>query len=64
MYAPSTNLQDTLAAIAALATVGAVLCVRYWRTALQVGLVIVIAIAFSGVAAVMYCLTWLMTRIH
>jgi len=64
MYAPSANLQDTVAAIATLATIGAALCVRYWRTALQVVLVIVIAFAFSGVAVVIYGLAWLMTRVH
>jgi len=64
MSVPSTNLQDTLAAIMALVTIGAALCVRYWRTALQVLLVIVIATALSGVAVTIYGLLWLMSRLR
>ena len=64
MYAPSANLQNTVAAIATLATIGAALCVRYWRTALQVLLVIVIATALSGVAVTIYGLLWLMSRLR
>ena len=64
MYAPSTNLQNTLASIAALATIGGAVCVKYWRTTLQALLIVAIAIGLFSVAVVIYGLAWLMTRIH
>jgi len=64
MSAPSGSLQDSLAAIAVAVTIGAALCVRYWRTALQALLIVAVAIAFFSVAVVIYGLAWLVTRIH
>jgi hypothetical protein len=64
MSAPSASLQDTMAAIAVLVTIGAALCVKYWRTTLQALLIVAIAIAFFSVAVVIYGLAWLMSQIH
>jgi hypothetical protein len=60
----STNLQDSLTAIAVLVIIGAILCVVYWRTALRVLLVGAIAVAVYGVVVVLYGLAWLATRLH
>ena len=57
-------VQDTVAAVAVLVTIGATLCVAYWRMALRVLLIAAIAVAVSGVVAVIYGLVWLVTRLH
>jgi hypothetical protein len=46
MPIPPSNPQDTQAAIAVL--IAAFLCVIYWRTALRVILIVVIALAIYG----------------
>ena len=56
--------QDTLAAIAVLVTIGAILSAAYWQTVLRVLLAVAIAIAVYSVVVVVYGLVWLMTRLH
>jgi hypothetical protein len=63
MSTPSTT-QDTLAAIAVLVIIGVSLCTVYWRTAVRVLLVAMIATAVYGVVIVAYGLVWLVTRLH
>jgi hypothetical protein len=46
MPVPPSNPQDTQAAIAIL--IAACLCVTYWRTALRVIIIVVIALAIYG----------------
>jgi hypothetical protein len=55
---------DTLAAIAVLVIIGAILSVVYWRTTVRVLLAVVIAIAVYGVVVVLYGLAWLVARLH
>jgi len=64
MSASPASLQDTMAAIAVLVSIGAIMCVVYWRTALRVFFAVVIAIVIYWVAIVIYGLAWLMTRVH
>jgi hypothetical protein len=51
MPVPPSNPQDTQAAIAVLIAFAACFCVAYWRTALRVFLVILIAVAIYGAVA-------------
>lgn len=48
MSVPPTSPQDTQAAIAVLLLIGAACCVVYWRTALRIILILVIALAVYG----------------
>jgi uncharacterized membrane protein YdbT with pleckstrin-like domain len=48
MPVPPSNPQDTQAAIAVLIAIAACLCVAYWRMALRVILVVLIALAIYG----------------
>jgi hypothetical protein len=48
MPVPPNNPQDTQAAIAVLIAIIACLCVAYWRTALRMILIVVIALAVYG----------------
>jgi hypothetical protein len=64
MSAPPTDPHGTVAAVAVLVTIGATLCVTYWRMVLRVLLIAAIAVAVSGVVVVIYGLVWLVTRLH
>jgi hypothetical protein len=51
MPVPPTNPQDTQAAIAVLIAITACLCVAYWRMALRLILIVVLALAVFGAVA-------------
>jgi hypothetical protein len=61
---PPSNPQDTQAAIAVLTAIAAYLCVAYWRTALRVILVILIALAIYGAVVGIEGVTSLMASHH
>lgn len=48
MPVPSSNPQDTQAAIAVLCAIAAGFCVAYWRITLRVILIVVLALAVYG----------------
>lgn len=48
MPVPPASPQDTQAVIAVLAAIAAGLCVVYWRTALRVILILLLALAVFG----------------
>ncbi len=64
MPVPPTNPQDTHAAIAVLIAVVACLCVAYWRTALKVVLVILLALTIYGAVVGIEGATSLVTVHH
>jgi hypothetical protein len=51
MPVPTGNPHDTHTAIVVLIAIGSCLCVAYWRTALRVILVILLALAIYGAVA-------------
>ena len=64
MPVPPSNPQDTQAAIAVLIAITACLCVAYWRTALRIILIVVIALAVFGVVAGIDGVASLMAQHH
>jgi hypothetical protein len=62
MPVPPSNPQDTQAAIAVL--IAACLCVIYWRMALRVILIVVIALAIYGAVIGIHGVTSLMAQHH
>jgi hypothetical protein len=62
MPVPPSNLQDTQAVIAAL--IAACLCAAYWRIALRVILIAVIALAICGAAVGFDGVTSLLAQHH
>ena len=64
MPVPSSNPQDTQAAIAVLIAIAACLCVAYWRMALRVILVVLIALAIYGAVAGVEGVTSFMASHH
>jgi hypothetical protein len=64
MPVPPNNPQDTQAAIAVLIAITACLCVAYWRTALRMILIVVIALAVYGAVAGIDGVTSLMAQHH
>ena len=62
MPVPPSNPQDTQAAIAVLIAIIACLCVAYWRTALRMILIVVIALAVYGAIVGIDGLTSLMAQ--
>jgi hypothetical protein len=64
MPVPPSNPQDTQVAIAVLIAITACLCVAYWRTALRIILIVVIALAVFGVVAGIDGVASLMAQHH
>jgi hypothetical protein len=65
MPVPPSNPQDTNTAIAVLISIAAAyFCVAYWRTALRLILVIVIALTVYGVVVGLHGVTSLMVAHH
>jgi small-conductance mechanosensitive channel len=64
MPVPPSNPQDTQAAIAVLITITACFCVAYWRTALRIILIVVIAVTVFGAVAGIDGVTSLMAQHH
>jgi hypothetical protein len=64
MPIPPTNPQDTQAAIAVLAAIAACICVVYWRTALRVILIAVLALAVYGAVVGIHGVSSLMAAHH
>jgi len=64
MPVPTSNPQDTQAAIAVLIAISACLCVAYWRTALKVVLVILLALTIYGTVVGIEGATSLMVAHH
>jgi hypothetical protein len=64
MPVPTSNPQDTQAAIAVLIAVVACLCVAYWRTAVKVVIVILLALTIYGAVVGIEGATSLMTAHH
>ena len=64
MPVPPSNPQDTQVAIAVLIAITACLCVAYWRTALRIILIVVIALAVFGVVAGVDGVTSLLAQHH
>jgi ABC-type branched-subunit amino acid transport system permease subunit len=60
MPVPPSNPQDTHTALAVLISIAACLCVAYWRTALRLILIIVIATTVYGIVVGMHGVTSLM----
>jgi hypothetical protein len=64
MPVPTSNPQDTQAVIVVLIAIGACLCVAYWRTALRVVLVILLALTIYGAVVGIEGATSLMAAHH
>jgi hypothetical protein len=64
MPIPSSNPQDTQAAVAVLALIAAGVCVVYWRTALRVILIVVLALAVYGAFVGIHGVSSLMAAHH
>jgi len=64
MPVPTSNPEDTQAAIAVLIAISACLCVAYWRTALKVVLVILLALTIYGTVVGIEGATSLMVAHH
>ena len=64
MPVPTGNPQDTQTAIVVLIAIGACLCVAYWRVALRVILVLLLALTIYGVVAGIEGATSLMAVHH
>lgn len=64
MPVPPTNSQDSQAAIAVLAVIAAGFCVAYWRIALRVILVAVLAFAVYGAVVGIHGVASLMAAHH
>jgi len=64
MPVPPSNPQDTHAAIAVLVAIVACLCVVYWRAALRLMLVVLIALAFYGAVVGIEGVTSVMASLH
>ncbi len=64
MPVPTSNPQDTQVAIAVLIAISACLCVAYWRTALKVVLVILLALTIYGAVVGIEGATSLMVAHH
>jgi hypothetical protein len=64
MPVPSSNPQDTQAAIAILVAITAGLCIAYWRTALRVILILVLVLAVYGAVIGLHGLSSLITTHH
>ena len=64
MPVPPASPQDTQAAITVLAVIAAGFCVLYWRTALRVILVLVIALAVYGAIVGIHGVSSLMAAHH
>jgi hypothetical protein len=64
MPVPPANSQDTQAAVAVLAIIAAGFFVVYWRTALRVMLVVVLALVVYGAVVGIHGVSSLMTAHH
>lgn len=64
MPIPPANPQDTQAAIAVLAAIAAGFCVVYWRTALRVILILLLALAVYGAVVGIHGVSSLMAAHH
>ena len=64
MPVPPTNPQDAQAAIVVLAAITASLCVAYWRTALRVILIALLALAVYGAVVGIHSVSSLMAAHH
>jgi hypothetical protein len=64
MPIPPASPQDTQAAIAVLAAIAAGFCVAYWRTALRLILVAVLALALYGAFVGIHGVSSLMAAHH
>jgi hypothetical protein len=64
MPVPTSNPEDTQAAIAVLIAISACLCVAYWRTTLKVVVIIVLALTIYGAVVGIEGATSLMTAHH
>ena len=64
MPVPTSNTEDTQAAIAVLIAISACLCVAYWRTVLKVVLVILLALTICGAVVGIEGVTSLMAVHH
>ncbi len=64
MPVPPTNPQDTQAAIAVVAAIAAGFCVAYWRTALRLILIAVLALAVYGAVVGIHVVSSLMAAHH
>lgn len=64
MPVPPSNPQDTQAAIAVLVAIATGFCVIYWRTALRVMLIVVLALAVYGAGVGIHGVSSLMAAHH
>jgi hypothetical protein len=64
MPVPPTSPQDTQAAIAVIVAIAAGWCIAYWRTALKVILIVVLALAVYGAGTGIHGVSSLITAHH